>query len=191
MSGLINYTRVNFKDYPEKETPLTASNLNVLDKGIYDLDQAINEIADDMQESSSDSLNTTDKTIVGAINEVYSKTNDIGTLSNLTTENKSNLVAAINEVRLLAEAAGIESVTKTGSKNIPNYGVSETGITISFSDVFSTLVKCSEPTKVSGSYCSIRRYEVDTQNKTCTVYVHNASDTTMSCTVSVTGIGYV
>jgi hypothetical protein len=39
--GVINYIRVLFKDYPSTETPVTAANLNKLDKGIYDLDQAL------------------------------------------------------------------------------------------------------------------------------------------------------
>lgn len=51
---------------------------------------------------TSASLNTTNKTIVGAINEVKGAADDnattIGTLSDLTTNAKSNLIAAINEV---------------------------------------------------------------------------------------------
>lgn len=34
----IDYTRVNFKNYPDTTTPITDQNLNKLDKGIYDLD---------------------------------------------------------------------------------------------------------------------------------------------------------
>lgn len=37
----MNYTRVNWKDYPETDTPITADNLNKMDKGISDINDAI------------------------------------------------------------------------------------------------------------------------------------------------------
>lgn len=39
----IDYIRVNFKDYPDTTTPITAQNLNNLDEGVYDLDIALTE----------------------------------------------------------------------------------------------------------------------------------------------------
>lgn len=56
MSGLINYVKKVFKNYPDKSTPITAENLNYLDNAIYDLDQAagqINASLSDIQERVS------------------------------------------------------------------------------------------------------------------------------------------
>ena len=44
MAGLINYIRKNFKNYPNTSTPITAENLNHMDKAIYDLDQQCGQI---------------------------------------------------------------------------------------------------------------------------------------------------
>ena len=33
----LDYTRVNWKDYPDTSTPQTAANLNIMDKGISDI----------------------------------------------------------------------------------------------------------------------------------------------------------
>lgn len=41
MSGFINYVKKAFKDYPDKTTPITAANLNHLDDGIFNIDQAL------------------------------------------------------------------------------------------------------------------------------------------------------
>lgn len=42
MAGLINYVKKVFKNYPDTTTPMTAENLNHLDDGIFNLDQAVN-----------------------------------------------------------------------------------------------------------------------------------------------------
>lgn len=41
MSGLINYIKKAFKNYPDTTTRISAENLNHLDDGIYDLDQQL------------------------------------------------------------------------------------------------------------------------------------------------------
>lgn len=77
------YTRVNWQNSPSHATPLSAENLNVMDAGIAGLDAAVTEAEGDIS-----SLETT----------VEGHTTSIGTLANLTTTEKSNLVGAINEV---------------------------------------------------------------------------------------------
>lgn len=42
----MNYTRVNWKDYPETDTPLSAKNLNVMDEAIAELSSKVNEHTD-------------------------------------------------------------------------------------------------------------------------------------------------
>ncbi len=44
----INYARVNWKDYPNTDTPHNAANLNKMDKGIYDLDQQVTQLKSDL-----------------------------------------------------------------------------------------------------------------------------------------------
>lgn len=43
-----NYERVNWKDYPSTDTPITAENLNVMDKGISDTQDGLVEMQQDM-----------------------------------------------------------------------------------------------------------------------------------------------
>lgn len=62
MAGLINYVRKVFKNYPDTSTPTTAENLNVMDKGIYDLDQALGTAL-----GTADISTVGDGTIKGAI----------------------------------------------------------------------------------------------------------------------------
>lgn len=52
----MNYTRVNWKDYPETDTTLSAANLNVMDKGVADACESINNL-DDSTETIKSSLN--------------------------------------------------------------------------------------------------------------------------------------
>lgn len=115
----------------------------------------------------------------------------IGTLSDLNTTAKSDLVAAINEVYALAQAAGVTSVALRSTASIPDYGSSGRDIVIDFSSTFTTLVSCAPAVKISGQYCTIRSQTVDTVAKTCTVHVTNSSDASQSCTIEVTGFGIV
>lgn len=46
MSGLINYVKKTFKNYPDTTTRISAENLNHLDNGIFDLDQAAGQLRD-------------------------------------------------------------------------------------------------------------------------------------------------
>lgn len=90
---------------------------------VYDIERTINKAIaekstpriEDIEGAIGDStLNTTDKTLIGAINEVNAKaesidlsgyvTNEeIGSLSNLSTADKTTIVNAINEVNSKAE----------------------------------------------------------------------------------------
>lgn len=76
MSGVINYTRVNFKDYPDKTTPITAANLNKLDKGVYDLDLALKE-TNDLLGTASQASGVTGATAFAKINKLNSDLEDI------------------------------------------------------------------------------------------------------------------
>lgn len=39
------YTRVNWKDYPETDTPITAANLNKMDTGIKEVDTRVDSLS--------------------------------------------------------------------------------------------------------------------------------------------------
>lgn len=65
-------------------------------------------------------LTTTAKTAVGAINEHDA---EIGNLASLSTENKSDLVTAINEVRQAVEVGGTGSVVTVRKDNENKYTV--------------------------------------------------------------------
>jgi hypothetical protein len=67
-----------------------------------------------------DTLTTTAKTAVGAINEHDA---EIGNLANLSTENKGDLVTAINEVRQAVEVGGTGSVVTVRKDNENKYTV--------------------------------------------------------------------
>lgn len=69
------YIPKKWKNLPDEETPIKASDLNHIEEGIKEID-------------------TNNSTNTDAINE---NTNAIGTLSSLKTSAKTNLVAAINE----------------------------------------------------------------------------------------------
>lgn len=50
MANAIDYTKVNWKDFPNTETPVNAANLNRMDKGIDDL----NAVATALQTTTAD-----------------------------------------------------------------------------------------------------------------------------------------
>ena len=59
------YNRINWQNKPNVATPISAENLNKMDKGIKDCDDAIGDLA---------LLNTTNKTdLVAAVNELNNK----------------------------------------------------------------------------------------------------------------------
>ena len=59
---MINYNRVNWKDYPETDTPVSAENLNKMDSAI----EAIDELLGDSDISSIE-----DGTVTGAISLIH------------------------------------------------------------------------------------------------------------------------
>lgn len=59
----VNYTKVNWQAYPNKQTKLTAANLNTMDQGIYDCATQINTIngqISSMNTAISGKVNTSD-----------------------------------------------------------------------------------------------------------------------------------
>ena len=49
----VSYKRVNWADYPATTTPVNATNLNKMDKGIADLTSEVNSVASDMSNLNS------------------------------------------------------------------------------------------------------------------------------------------
>lgn len=99
------YTKINWQDSPSTSTPITANNLNKMDNGIASADLGITTLNTNLNATNTrvgtlSNLNTTNKTnLVSGINEVNTK---IGSLSALTTLKKSNVITAVNEVNAKA-----------------------------------------------------------------------------------------
>lgn len=77
MSGLINYVKKAFKNYPDTTTPINAANLNHLDNGIYELDQAVATAL-----GSTDISSIGNGTVKGAISNIDGRVSQLNT--NLT-----------------------------------------------------------------------------------------------------------
>jgi hypothetical protein len=71
----VSYTRVNWEDTPSTNTPISGANLNIMDKGISDCATEITN----RQPKTDNNLNTTAKTIAGAINELDSDITGLNT----------------------------------------------------------------------------------------------------------------
>lgn len=118
---MVDYSKVGWRNEPERTTPINASNLEHMDEGIKKVAEEVNSVGSSVGSAVTaigtlSSLTTDAKTnLVSAINEVDSHTDNntssIGTLTNLTTSAKNNLVSAINEV---------DSHTDTNTTDITN-----------------------------------------------------------------------
>lgn len=62
----LTYERINFEDAPSNQTPVNSTNLNKMDKGIYDATEEINN----RQPKTDSNLQTNSKQTTGAINEL-------------------------------------------------------------------------------------------------------------------------
>lgn len=80
-----------------------------------DLVSAINELDSDLGASPATSLTTNAKTLTGAINELDS---DLGTITSLNTQNKSSVVASINELVFRADQTDSADIVRVSRANI-------------------------------------------------------------------------
>ena len=91
MAGLISYVKKAFKNYPDTTTRLSAENLNHLDNGIFDLDQAVGNAL-----GTTDISSVGDGTIKGAISILNTSTNqlnnDIDDLKNINVHSTTPVV---------------------------------------------------------------------------------------------------
>lgn len=113
----MTYVPKKWKNLPDEETPITASDLDHIENGIKEVDT--NNNTNTTSIGSLSSLKTTAKNnLVAAINE---NTNAIGKLADLNTTVKTNLVAAINE-------------NKTSIGNIISVTTNDNGTAIKFAN---------------------------------------------------------
>ena len=101
MASTNKTTHYNLSQYVGSDKPTYLVDYNTdmsnIDTGIYNAKSEADNNASKI--GTLTNLETTTKTdLVSAINELKGKTDEIGTLSNLTTEANTNLVSAINEV---------------------------------------------------------------------------------------------
>ena len=93
---------------------------------------------------------TTDQTIIGAINELNAKE---GALSDLTTTDKSSLVAAINEVAQGGGGSSIQHKTVTGTTNASGlFTINTTDLNPATQTVLTCIPKRSYASAHSGFY---------------------------------------
>lgn len=94
--------------------------MSKIDAGIYGADSKATENATNIGTLSN--LTTTEKSsIVGAINEVNSESSSVGDLTTLTTTDKTSVVGAINEVNGKANTIGdIANLTTTDKTSVVN-----------------------------------------------------------------------
>jgi hypothetical protein len=81
---MVGYQRINFKDYPDTSTPITAQNLNKIDKGMYDLDQAMDDLSESVDERLTPitPVKVTTFPSDGSILDTYSATETVQTVFN-------------------------------------------------------------------------------------------------------------
>ena len=122
-------------------------------------------------------LTTTDKTsLVGAVNEVNGKT---GTLSNLTTTDKTNLVSAINEVKSESNVGTLSNLTTTDKSSCVG-AINEVNGKVGTLSSLTTTSKTSTVSAIN---------EVDARSKmfnltSITNYATVGDLTAVNCTVS-------
>ena len=116
----VSYTRVNFEDSPSTNTPLSADNLNVMDKGISDCATEINN----RQPKTDNNLNTTNKTITGAINEINASLtdkasiNDSSTTSSTETWSASKINTSFTDAQTITNNLISSDITSSTSVDI-------------------------------------------------------------------------
>ena len=119
MAGLINYVRKVFKNYPDTSTPTTAENLNVMDKGIYDLDQALGTAL-----GSTDISGIGDGSIKGAINQLNNDLTNLEYETISTTEPTVTLLKLQKKITIRFRSFNFGTVDGTYRTKItlaPNY----------------------------------------------------------------------
>ena len=97
---MIDYSRISFENFPNITTPLNATTLNKLDKGIYDLDQGIG--------AKSDASAVSGETIFAKIGTLYSS---INTLSGKVTNKVKYNGSAISSVDFQYNGTTLNIVT--------------------------------------------------------------------------------
>lgn len=133
MSASKKYSRIYFENYPSENTPLNATNLNKLDKGIDDLDDDIVSIKDQLENFEPDASHIS----YNKTGTIFTSTNVQGALNEVSTDltcgaytGSSTLAASIdsyvaqanmknNETRRVKITVGsakyIVEITKTDS----------------------------------------------------------------------------
>lgn len=125
MSGVINYTRVNFKDYPDKTTPITAANLNKLDKGVYDLDLALKE-TNDLLGTASQASGVAGATAFAKINKLNSDLTNVENAINkgyveVLADGVKTYATLLNELYALADLSKLSATSKFEIINTDGY----------------------------------------------------------------------
>ena len=82
----MEYNRINWKNYPNTETPINETNLNIMDKGIYDMSIQVNGIDTGLQYNSERIDTIESKLYPVKLYENYEGTTETITLSQPYTD---------------------------------------------------------------------------------------------------------
>lgn len=101
------YDRINFKDFPEKKTPIGARNLNHMEKGIYDNSVEINNLQKNINNELS-ALKSKDSSFESQISSLNTKANSnstkIGNVESDVSKSKSDIGAITSALNTLSFA---------------------------------------------------------------------------------------
>lgn len=127
MPAVKTYTRVNFQNYPSTSTPLNATNLNKMDKGIDDLDDEVVTVKNAIENMSFDAdsisynntssgLQATD--VQGAVDEINDNLNGF----TFYPAGEVDLVASVSDDSYYTDANGkyVLADSTTGESLIDN-----------------------------------------------------------------------
>lgn len=110
------YPRVNWASYPSKTTPITAANLNVMDKGIDDIDDRVVSVLNrlDTDESNITSQGSAIAALENEIDDMFVTLTETLTAGQTTLTFTDSSIVATSLVKLFsAEELDYESATSS------------------------------------------------------------------------------
>jgi len=133
------YTRINWQNSPNVATPLSAENLNKMDKGIDDCDNAIEVLTNQIATLNNNLDNLSNK--LGRVNQV---------IAHMTNADNEEISFSVNESTLfLITAANSDYIAQASGAVYLVRGTASNAYTIKISDTNNLLTITSDRTSVT------------------------------------------